>query len=155
KSVKWLQKVVLTNLHGANDTYAEEDNDVDSWMKTCARFLIHPDEVVTGQPVPISGVAQVGVSGLSKVQYWLNPQGMPLTAGDPYFTSAPWKDAQLLQPPDNWGGGISQGKMPPDTIGFDTQTGRPKVWPMRYAIAHWAILLKDIPTGTYDIRCRT
>jgi len=30
KSVKWLQRVVLSNVQGANDTYADENNDVDS-----------------------------------------------------------------------------------------------------------------------------
>src|SRR5205085_1707554 len=89
KSVKWLQRVVLTDLPGANDTYAEENNDVDSWMKTFARFLTYPSEGKAGNPIPITGVAQVGISGLSKVQVWLHPQSTPLPPGDPTFTKAP------------------------------------------------------------------
>ena len=34
KSVKWLKTVMLTNDFRANDTYAEANNDIDSWMKT-------------------------------------------------------------------------------------------------------------------------
>jgi hypothetical protein len=155
KSVKWLQRVVLTDLPGANDTYAEENNDVDSWMKTFARFLTVPEEVRSGSPIPMTGVAQVGISGLRKVQVWLHPQGTPLPPGDPYFTTAPWRDAQILEPPPRWGGGLPEDRIPQDTIGFETTTGRPKAWPMRYSIVHWAALMKDVPAGKYDLRCRT
>jgi hypothetical protein len=155
KSVKWLQRVVLTNLHGANDTYADENNDIDSWMKTFARFLTYPAEIRAKESLPISGVAQVGLSGLNKVQYWLHPHGQPLPAADPYFTKAPWRDAQILSPPDQWQGGLPDGKIPSDTIGFDPQTGKPKAWPMRYSIVHWAALLRDISPGEYELRCRT
>jgi len=155
KSVKWLQRVVLTNLPGANDTYADDNNDVDSWMKTFARFLTYPAEVRAGDPVPVTGVAQVGISGLSKVQFWLHRQDTPLPAGDPYFATAPWRDAQILSPPARWGGGLPEGRILADTVGFDTPAGVPKAWPMRYSIVHWAALLRDTPAGTYDLRCRT
>ena len=39
KSIKWLQRVVLTNNPVPNDTYAGQNNDVDTTMKTFARFL--------------------------------------------------------------------------------------------------------------------
>jgi len=155
KSVKWLQRVVLTNLPGANDTYADEDNDVDSWMKTFARFLTYPEQVGAGQDIPVTGVAQVGVSGLSRVQYWLHRQDVPLPTGDPYFVTAPWHDAQVLAPPTHWGGGLVENRIPANTLGFDAQTGQPKTWPLRYSIVHWAALLRDVPAGTYDLRCRT
>src|SRR5204862_2967853 len=58
KSVKWLMRVVLTNLAGANDTYAEENNDVDSWMKSYARFLSYSREARKGETIPVTGVAQ-------------------------------------------------------------------------------------------------
>ena len=154
KSVKWIQRVVLTNLPGANDTYADDGNDIDSWMKTVARFLTFPEQAKSGAAIPISGVAQAGVSGLSKVQYWLQRQGAALPAGDPYLTSAPWQDAQLLPAPSNWAGGLPDGKVPPGTLGFDPQTNRPKSWPMRYAIVHWAAALPAAAPGTYDLRCR-
>ena len=41
KSVKWLQRIVLTNDFRANDTYANANNDVESWQKSFARFRAH------------------------------------------------------------------------------------------------------------------
>src|SRR5206468_3797488 len=121
KSVKWLQRVVLTDLPGANDTYAEENNDVDSWMKTFARFLTYPTEVRAGESIPVTGVAQVGISGLRSVQYWLHRQGTPLPTGEPTFTTAPWREAQILATPVRWGGGLPEDRLPKDTLGFDPQ----------------------------------
>jgi DMSO/TMAO reductase YedYZ molybdopterin-dependent catalytic subunit len=154
KSVKWLQRVVLTNAPYANDTYANGNNDVDSWMKTFARFLSHPGKAKVGQSVPLTGLAQVGMSGLKKVQYWLHPQDAPLPKDDPYFTTADWKDAEILSPPKSWGGGIPEGKLPGDVLGFDS-AGEPQAWPLRYTAVHWAALLRDIPAGKYHLRCRT
>jgi hypothetical protein len=42
KSVKWLHRVVLTNSYQANDTYALWNNEVESPMKTYARFIDSP-----------------------------------------------------------------------------------------------------------------
>ena len=36
KSVKWLQRIVLTNDYQANDTYALQNNDPESYLKTAA-----------------------------------------------------------------------------------------------------------------------
>ena len=36
KSIKWLQRIVLTNDYQANDTYADANNDPDSYLKTAA-----------------------------------------------------------------------------------------------------------------------
>src|SRR6185295_19160207 len=66
KSVKWLTRVVLTNLPAANDTYATQNNDVDSWLKTFARFISYPAKTEAGRPLAVTGMAQVGISGLSK-----------------------------------------------------------------------------------------
>ena len=154
KNIKWLQKVVLTNNHQANDTYARGNNDIDSWMKTFARFIHTPDIVKKGQAIPITGLAQVGVSGMKKVQVWVHPQGKDWPEDDKYFTKAKWQDATILKPPKTWGGGLKDGKMPKGVADFD-DAGRPKQWPIRYSLAHWAILLKDVPPGKYHIRCRT
>ncbi len=155
KSVKWLQRVLLTNDFKANDTYAGWNNDTNSHIKTCARFLHTPEKVEAGQPAPITGVGQVGMSGLSKVQYWLHPQGAPLPEDDPYFTRADWKDARILPLPDDWDRGLAGGKRPPIPSQIDARTGKPHTWPMRYTIVHWAALLTDVAPGKYDLRCRT
>ena len=152
KSVKWLNRVVLSNLFHANDTYAGGNNDIDTWLKTFARFLSYPKTARAGQPLPVTGLAQVGIAGLSAVQAWLHPAGAPLPADDPYLTKGDWKPAELLGPPAQWGGGLPEGKLP---LGFDPKTGKPKEWPMRFALAHWAALLPGVPAGTYALRCRT
>ncbi len=154
-SVKWLQRVILTNNYQANDTYALWNNDTDSHIKTCARFLHAPKTMKVGQPAPVTGVAQVGISGLSKVQYWLTPHGAPLTKDDPYFTTATWKDAAILPAPRQWGGGLPDGKLPPVPRQVDPATDRPRKWPLHHAIAHWATLITAERAGEYDLRCRT
>jgi DMSO/TMAO reductase YedYZ molybdopterin-dependent catalytic subunit len=155
-SVKWLQRIILTNSFQANDTYALWNNDTDSAIKTCARFIHTPKMMKAGEPAPITGVAQVGMSGLSKVQYWVCPREEPLPKNDPYFTKADWKDAAILPPPQrHWGGGLPDGKLPPVPRQIDPATGKPLQWPMRHTIAHWATLLRIERPGEYDLRCRT
>ena len=155
KSVKWLQRVVLTNNPQANDTYAQWNNDTDSAIKTCARFIHAPKQVKAGQPIAITGVAQVGASGLGKAQYWLHPKDAPLPPDDPYFSRANWSDAEVLPPPERWGGGLPDGRLPPVPSQIDPVTGQPRQWPLRNTIVHWAALLRDAPPGQYDLRCRT
>jgi len=155
QSVKWLQRIILTNDPQANDTYAQWNNDTDSRIKTCARFLHVPEKIRAGQPAAITGVAQVGMSGLSKVQFWLHPHEEPLAADDPYFTRAEWKDADILPPPARWGGGLTEGRLPPVPRQIDPATGKPHTWPLRNTIVHWAAILKAERPGHYDLRCRT
>ncbi|MBL8830626.1 MAG: molybdopterin-dependent oxidoreductase [Planctomycetaceae bacterium] len=155
KSVKWLQKVVLTNAPYANDTYANGNNDVDSWMKTMARFVSHPDKLKAGESLAMTGVAQVGSGGLRKVQYWLHPADAKWPEDDPNFLKAEWIDAELLAPPTAWGGGLPEGKLPTGVTHIDPATGRPVQWPLRYTIAHWAAVVRDVKPGKYALRCRT
>ena len=155
RSVKWLQRVMLTNSYQANDTYALWNNDTVSAIKTCARFIHVPEPMKAGQPAPVTGVAQVGMSGLSKVQYWLCPQDEPLAEDDPHFVKAEWVDAKVLPPPTRWGGGLPEGKLPAVPRQIDPATGRPHHWPIRNTLAHWAALLQIERPGTYHLRCRT
>ena len=47
KSIKWLNRIVLTNDYRANDTYAEkQNNDPSSPMKTLARLDVHAPQSV-------------------------------------------------------------------------------------------------------------
>jgi hypothetical protein len=154
KSVKWITHVVLSNLDHANDTYAGGNNDVDSPLKTFAATLSVPEEVKGGAAIPITGYAQVGVSGLSKVQVWMHPAGAAWPADDPYFANAPWTDAEVLGPPKRWGGGLPDDAVPKDTMGFGG-AGRPRAWPLRLGKVHWATLLPGLPAGEYTLRCRT
>jgi DMSO/TMAO reductase YedYZ molybdopterin-dependent catalytic subunit len=154
KSIKWLSHVVLTNLPHANDTYASGNNDVDSPLKSFAATLSIPKEVSAGQSIPVTGYAQVGISGLSKVQVWIAPSGQDWPAEDKNFETAPWADAEILSPPQKWGGNLPDDRIPDGAIGFDAD-GRPRTWPMRLAKVHWAVLLAGLPKGEYIFRCRT
>ncbi len=155
KSIKWLSHLFLTNNWQANDTYGDQNNDVDSPLKTfCDPFPI-PATVKPGQPIPVTGYAQVGISGLAKVQVWLHNDAEKLPPEDEYFLKAPWRDAEILPPPKNWGGDLADNKIPSPTYGFNPETGKPKTWPMRMTRAHWAALLPGRPAGEYTLRCRT
>ena len=65
--------------------------------------------------------------------------------------------AEILQPPDDWGGDLpgGRGQLPPDVRQIDPKTGRPRSWPLHNTIAHWAALLKGLRAGRYELRCRT
>jgi hypothetical protein len=155
KSVKWLQHVVLTNNPRLNDTYADWNNDTESALKTCACFRRVPEVVQEAQPVQISGVAQVGMSGLGKVQYWLRPQASPLAPDDLYLTRGEWADARILPPPELWGGGLPGGKLPAVPLQFDRANRKPLSWPLRNTIVHWTARLPRLAAGSYDLYCRT
>ena len=155
KSIKWLSHVVLTNLAHANDTYAHGNNDIDSPLKTFASTLSVPSTGKANTPIPVTGYAQVGISGLSKVQVWVSSNAKPWPADDPYFVEAPWRDARILPPPKKWGGKLIGDAIPKGTLGFDPKTGAPRAWPMRLCKVHWATQLPGLPAGDYTLRCRT
>jgi DMSO/TMAO reductase YedYZ molybdopterin-dependent catalytic subunit len=154
KSVKWLKRVILTNDYKSNDSDAELNNDPENPLKTRARFIHVPKEIPSGKPAALTGMAQIGVSGLAKVQFCVEAHKGPWPAEDPYWTKADWKDAAILPPPTDWGGGLPGGKLPP-TSQTDPATGTPMQWPLRYTIAHWAVLLPGLRPGSYDLCCRT
>jgi hypothetical protein len=153
KSLKWVQRVVLTNEFKANDSDADLNNDPENGLKTRARFINAPAEAESGKPFALTGMAQVGISGLSKVQYCVHSQQEPWPADDPYLAKADWKDCTILPPPANWGGGLAGGKLPP--TGQTDANGKPLEWPLRYALVHWAVLAPGLRPGIYELCCRT
>lgn len=153
KSIKWLNKIVLTNLPHANDTYANQNNDIESPLKSFAASLNIPVEVKKGEPIPVSGYAQVGISGLKRVEVSIESAAKKWPEDDPYFNSAHWQNAEILPPPENWNA-LEGGKIAASTFGFDQQ-GRPKTWPMKLTNAHWAAVLPGRSPGEYEFRCRT
>jgi hypothetical protein len=154
KSIKWLSHIFLSNIPHANDTYGEQNNDVDSPIKTFAATLSVTREAKAGEPIPVTGYAQVGIGGLSRVQVWVQPKSEQHPATDRNYTTAPWKDAEILSPPKHWGGNLPDDKIPAGTLGFDNATGRPRNWPMRLFKVHWATLLPGLPPGEYTLRSR-
>jgi DMSO/TMAO reductase YedYZ molybdopterin-dependent catalytic subunit len=158
KSIKWLQRIVLTNDYKANDTYALQNNDPDSYLKTAAYLDDGPQVHKLGQPVVLTGTAMTGWSGLKRVEYWLRPDTGThgnLAPDDPAWKTARWHACTLLPPPDNWGGNLPAGVMPKEVWGFDSTTGKPKEWPLRYSLAPWTVTLKNLAAGAYEFRART
>ncbi len=144
KSIKWLQKITLTNDHKTNDTYADANNDPESYLKTAAYFDETRHQTFGPGPVLIRGTCMVGWPGLQRVEYWLRADdGRKAADDDP---TAEWKACVIDPPPADFGArGI---------WGFD-DAGKPKEWPLRYSIAHWSLLLRGLKPGEYEIRVRT
>ena len=113
KSVKWIQRVVLTNDPRQNDTYAEWNNDTDSHLKTCASFRSVPEKVKAGQAVPVAGVAQVGMSGLSKVQYWVTRRRRRCRPTIPTLPAPIGATPRFCQRPPAGAAGCPTGSFPP------------------------------------------
>lgn len=154
RSIKWLQRIYVTNSYQASDTYALRNNDVESPIKTCARFIHTPERVKAGQAFALTGLAQVGLSGLKQVQYWLRPADQPMPEGDPYLTQGDWRAATVLPPPEKWGKDLPDGKLPP-VMQIDPKTGRPFTWPIPNTLVHWVALAQAPAAGKYELRCRT
>jgi len=154
KSIKWLSHVVLSNISHANDTYAKGNNDLDSPLKTFAATISVPSTLKPGAPFAVTGWAQSGISGLSKVQAWIQDDAQELPAGNRYYQSAPWRDATILSPPASWAG-LPGDTIPVPTMGFNPETGQPDTWPIRLSRIHWAILFPGLPEGEYTFRCRS
>jgi hypothetical protein len=154
KSIKWIQRIVLTNEFKANDSDADLNNDPENAQKTRARFINPPKEIQARTPIAITGMAQIGISGLARIQYCVCSQEKSKSADDLYWSKAVWKDAAILPPPTNWGGGLPDGKLPA-TAQTAPATGAPLHWPLRYTIAHWAALLPALSAGEYELCCRT
>lgn len=153
KSIKWLRRIVLTNDFKANDSDADLNNDPENALKTRARFINEPKERAAGRPIPLTGFAQVGVSGLARVQYSVRSAESPWPAEDPYGLKAAWCDATILPPPQRWGGGLRDGKLP--AIVQVDSVGAPRQWPLPYTIVHWAALVPALKPGRYELCCRT
>ena len=103
----------------------------------------------------MTGYAQVGISGLKRVQVSIQNTKDRVPKDDEYFQSLSWIDANLLPPPDKWGGDLPEERIPSGTMGFDPESGRPASWPIRFSKAHWAILLPGLAPGRYLFRSRT
>lgn len=153
KSVKWLQRIGFTNAHQSDDTYANGNNDINSWLKTFARFGKLPEKIKAGEPLTIHGNAQVGISGLKTVQYWLRDLNQPLPANDPHFMKAPWQDAQIV--PFDGSGIAGFNGAPLHPAQFDPATRKPREWPLRHTLCRWAVKPLKIAPGKYELHCRT
>lgn len=153
RSVKWLQKISVTNSYQANDTYAEGNNDVESSVKSYSKFIQVPEKVTPDDPFAITGYAQVGASGILKVQFLVRSV-VRIPQDDPDGSDAEWRDAIILPPPSNWGSDLPGGKLS-DVMQINPETGVPYTWPISNTIVHWAALTEVTSTGEFELRCRT
>jgi DMSO/TMAO reductase YedYZ molybdopterin-dependent catalytic subunit len=158
KSVKWLQRIVLTNDYRANDTYALANNDPESYLKTAA-YLDDPEAVTSpaGKALVIRGTAMVGWPGLERVEYWLRPVSPPvaeLRDDDPGWATSRWEPCNLDPPPADLAAELPPGVDPARIWGFGPD-GRPREWPMRFSIAPWSVSLGGLKPGDYEFRART
>jgi DMSO/TMAO reductase YedYZ molybdopterin-dependent catalytic subunit len=151
KSIKWLQHIRLTNDYKTNDTYAEKNNDPESYLKTAAYL---DDVVVSEKAAHIGGWAISGLSGLSHVETWLRPAGVALTDDSPEWQQAKWEFASLDAPPD-WPSLLPADVKPQDILGFDKTTGKPLSWPLRHSMVGFSATLRHLKPGSYEIRART
>jgi len=160
KSIKWLNKIVLTNDYRANDSYATEaPNDPQTTMKTLARLDVHaPSKYGRGQAATMHGIATVGASGLKRVEYWLRPdQGThgKLDPDDPAWQKAEWRPTELPgKPPVRWAEGLPDGRYPDNVFFLDKLTGEPKLWPLPFSWAPWSVRLENLAAGAYEFRVR-
>jgi DMSO/TMAO reductase YedYZ molybdopterin-dependent catalytic subunit len=157
KSIKWLHRITLTNDYKSNDTYAEANNDPDSYLKTAAYLDDGPDTYKAREEITITGNAVVGWSGLKRIEYWLRPDTGThgkLAEDDPAWQDAKWQPCEIAPAPSDWGGALPKGVMPKDVWGFDQEKGKPKEWPMRFSLALWSATLKDLTPGAYEFRAR-
>jgi DMSO/TMAO reductase YedYZ molybdopterin-dependent catalytic subunit len=158
KSIKWLQRIVLTNDHKTNDTYADQNNDPESYLKTAAYFDdLEAATFPAGKPATLRGTCMVGWPGLTRVEYWLRPEAGThgkLAADDPAWKDAEWKACVVEPAPADWGAVLPEGVKPQDVWGFDDK-GQPKEWPPRFGFGLWSATLKDLAPGGYEMRVRT
>lgn len=160
KSIKWLNRIVLTNDFRANDTYAQvQNNDPQTLMKTVARLDVHaPAAYPRGRPITIHGVAIVGASGLERVESWVRPdQGTHgvLAPDDPAWATARWTPIELpAGPPERWGEGLPGGEFPEGVHALDPATRRPRVWPLPWSWVPWSLRLEGLAPGAYELRVR-
>jgi DMSO/TMAO reductase YedYZ molybdopterin-dependent catalytic subunit len=157
KSIKWLQRIALTNDFKANDTYANANNDPESHLKTAAYIDGAPEKNQAGQPVIMSGRVISGLSGLKRVEGWLHrvePNEKPIQVDDEVYRAAQWTECELESAPSDWSGIFPAGVAAKEVLGFDPKTGRPATWPLRYSMISWSMILKDLAPGKYEFRAR-
>ncbi len=153
KSIKWIQRIVLTNDYRANDTYAEQNNDPESHLKTAAYFDNLPVKVPAGRALLLSGLVISGLSGLKRVEYSLSrDSAKPGTPAE----DAPekWIECRLEEPPADWRTVLPTGVASRQILGFDSKTGQPATWPLRYSMVSWSATLADLAPGKYSVRVR-
>lgn len=157
KSIKWLHHIFLTNDYRVNDTYALNNNDPESYLKTAAYLDEGPKEYKFGEPVILTGQAISGRSGLERVEYWvrkLEEGARRLEDDSEELLAAPWKPCEVVAAPD-WKTVLPDNVSTKEVLGFDSISGAPLSWPLRYGMASYNAVIRDLAPGRYELRTRT
>ena len=158
KSIKWLQRIILTNDHRANDTYADQNNDPESALKTAAYLGRETLAFPPNEAFQVEGVAIAGGSGIKRVEYWVRPAtggDIKLPDDDPAWKSAVWRPCEIMPPPIDWESILPKGTSSQEIWGFDPTTGKPKDWPLLYSSVTWSARVDGLAPGRYEFRART
>ena len=156
KSIKWLQHIYVTNDPRINDTYANANNDPDSYLKTAAYVDGGPTRIAATEPVFVTGQVIAGPSGVKRVEYWVRRvEGKPAPLADdaPELLEAPWVECRLQDPPD-WSTVLPDGVKTRDVLGFDKTTGEPLSWPLHYSMVSYSAAIRGLKPGSYEVRAR-
>jgi DMSO/TMAO reductase YedYZ molybdopterin-dependent catalytic subunit len=157
KSIKWLQHIFVTNDARNNDTYAEGNNDPDSFLKTAAYIDEGPDKIASGEALILTGQVISGLSGVRGVEYWLRKvegKVAPLADTAPELQAARWTACELDTQP-KWSEILPTGIKPERLLGFDRATGLPQSWPPRYGMCSYSATIKGLRPGHYEVRARS
>ncbi len=157
KSIKWLQHIFLTNDARNNDSYAHGNNDPDSFLKSAAYVDNGPEQIESGEPIILTGQVMVGPSGVQRVEYWVREvtaESKALNDDSDELLRGPWIPCNLVDPP-NWESILPEGVKPQQVLGFDTSTGKPLQWPMKYSMCQYTAVILDLRPGKYEVRTRS
>lgn len=159
KSIKWLQKIMLSNDPRSNDTYSNQNNDPDSPIKTAAYLAKETGKnFKNGLPLKFFGVVISGLSGVSEIQYLVRAVDsfkIKLPPDHPEITGANWKPAEIDPPPESWNAALPRGQKPNDLFGFNPTSGMPLSWPIRYGMSRWTASVQGLKPGKYEFRVRS
>ncbi|MDZ4848457.1 MAG: molybdopterin-dependent oxidoreductase [Pirellulaceae bacterium] len=158
KSIKWLRRISLTNDYRSNDTYAEANNDPESQLKTAAYLDELKAEYAVGQKIFLRGQVICGRSGLSRVEYWIrrmDEQAVELAEDDPTILEGPWKECDLEEPPSDWNSVFPDGVDSKNVLGFDSMSGQPLTWPLKFSMASYSATITGLAAGKYEVRTRS
>ncbi|MEQ1831083.1 MAG: molybdopterin-dependent oxidoreductase, partial [Pirellula sp.] len=159
KSIKWLNHIFVTNDPRNYDTYANGNNDPDSFLKSAAYVdkSLEGQKFKVGEPIAVTGQVISGLSGIQRVEYWVRTvEGNPraLDPDDPELLRGPWLSCEI-EPQPEWRDVLPQGLKPIQLLGFDPITGKPNSWPTRYGMCSYFAILRDLQPGTYEVRARS
>ena len=160
KSIKWLHKIVLTNDPRANDTYATQNNDPDSPLKTAAYLdRSNRKQFNRQEAIEIRGLVISGLSGLDRVEFLVRrkEKGEPFLPSDSReILNGDWTVARIQKAPSNWKSVLPEGVSSRELLNFDSESGEPASWPLRYGMTGWSARLEQrLEPGQYEFRVRS